>query len=134
MQITLNRRAYLAATALSLLAGSALVQAAPSPFTAAQATSGAATYKAQCAMCHGSTLNNGGAPKLAGAAFLKKWSSNSEDDLYYIMSTTMPQTNPGGLKTSQYESVLSYILQKNGFKPGKVALSSANLKKYNFSK
>ena len=47
-------------------------------------------------MCHGSALNNGGAPKLAGPAFLKKWGGNSEDDLFYIMSTTMPQTNPGG--------------------------------------
>lgn len=129
-----HRRRYLVVTTLGLIAVGGMAGSTPSPFTTTQATSGAATYKAECAMCHGPALNNGGAPKLAGPVFLKKWSGNSEDDLYYIMSTTMPQTHPGALKTSQYENVLAYILQKNGFKPGKAALSSSNLKKYNLSK
>ena len=104
------------------------------PFTAAQAAAGAKTYKASCAMCHGDKLSNGGAPKLAGAAFLTKWDSNSLDDLHYIMSTTMPQTAPGSLKPEQYLNLTTYILQQNGAKPGKVAFKATDLKKYEITK
>lgn len=118
---------------LSLLCASSAQGAAPA-FTTEQATQGAAVYKAQCAMCHGAKLNNGGAPKLMGAEFLKKWNTNTVDDFHYITSTTMPQTNPGGLKEAEYVNVISYILQQNGFKAGKVALKVADMKKYSMKK
>jgi len=104
------------------------------PFTKAQAALGAKTYKADCAMCHGTKLNNGGAPKLAGDVFLKKWASNTLDDFHYIMSTTMPQTAPGSLKPEQYLAITTYILQENGVKPGKTEFKADDLKKYNFKK
>ena len=120
---------------LGLAVFSALAGAANTPpFTTAQATQGGATYKAQCALCHGSALNNGGAPHLKGADFLKKWGKNSLDDFHYLMSTTMPQTNPGGLKPAQYLSLVTYVLQQNGYKPGKTALTAADLKKYTVGK
>ena len=119
--------AILTLTALPALA------AAPT-YTTAQATQGAATYKSQCAMCHGSTLDNGGAPKLVGDNFKKKWSGHTVDDFHYIMSTTMPQTNPGGLKPAQYVNLVAYVLQKNGYKPGKTALTAATLKSATFNK
>ncbi|MFC4454409.1 c-type cytochrome [Deinococcus sonorensis] len=109
-------------------------QAATPAYTKAQATQGAAVDKAQCALCHGSTLQNGGAPKLAGSAFLLKWGSNSLDDFHSIMSTTMPQTHPGALKPEQYINLVAYVLQQNGFKPGTTALKAANLKQYTFRK
>jgi mono/diheme cytochrome c family protein len=90
-------------------------------YTKAQAVQGASLYKTNCAMCHGSALNNGGAPKLAGPEFL-----------HYIMSTTMPQTKPGGLKPDQYLSLIAYVLQKNGYKAGTTALKATNLKQYTF--
>jgi len=108
--------------------------AATPAYTTAQATQGATIYKAQCAMCHGSTLNNGGAPKLAGPDFMAKWGTNNLDDFHYIMSTTMPQTHPGGLKPDQYINVVAYVLQKNGYKAGKTPLNAANLKQYTFKK
>ncbi len=104
------------------------------PFTKAQATSGAKIYKASCAMCHGDKLSNGGAPKLAGDVFLKKWANNSLDDFHYIMHTTMPQTAPGSLKDEEYIDVTTYVLQVNGAKPGKTAFKESDLKKYNFKK
>ncbi|WP_407571670.1 c-type cytochrome [Deinococcus altitudinis] len=107
---------------------------AAAPYTKAQATQGAVTYKAQCAMCHGSALNNGGAPKLAGPEFLKKWGSNTLDDFHYIMSTTMPQTKPGGLKPAEYINLVAYVLQKNGYKAGTAPLTASNLKKSTFKK
>jgi mono/diheme cytochrome c family protein len=117
---------------LSMALGSAF--AAVPTYTTAQATQGAATYKAQCAMCHGSTLQNGGAPKLAGSAFLAKWGTNNLDDFHYIMSTTMPQTKPGALKPAEYINLVAYVLQKNGYKAGKAPLTAANLKQYTFKK
>ena len=111
-------------------AGSAF---ATTPFyTKAQAAQGAGLYKTSCAMCYGSALNNGGAPKLAGPEFLKKWGPNTVDDFHYIMSTTMPQTKPGGLKPEQYLSLVAYVLQKNGYKAGSTALKATNLKQYTF--
>ncbi|WP_181392066.1 c-type cytochrome [Deinococcus irradiatisoli] len=104
------------------------------PFTKDQATAGAKIYKANCAMCHGDKLNNGGAPKLAGDVFLKKWGSNSLDDFHYIMHSTMPQTAPGSLKDEEYLNVLTYILQVNGAKPGKTAFKASDLKLYNLKK
>ncbi|WP_161884076.1 c-type cytochrome [Deinococcus alpinitundrae] len=123
----------------TLIAHAATTAPAPAsylkaPFTKAQAAAGAKTYKASCAMCHGDKLNNGGAPKLAGDAFLKKWASNTLDDFHYIMSTTMPQTAPGSLKPEQYLAITTYILQVNGVKPGKTEFKAADLKKYNFKK
>lgn len=112
--------------------GSAL--AATPTYTAAQASSGAAVFKAQCAACHGPKLNNGGAPHLAGADFIKKWSPNTLDDFYYLMSTTMPQTHPGALAEAQYTNTLAYILQQNGFKASTKPLSSKNLKQLSFKK
>ena len=120
----------LGAALFSALAGAANTP----PYSAQQATQGAATYKAQCALCHGSTLDNGGAPHLKGANFLKKWGKNSLDDFHYVMSTTMPQTNPGGLKPAEYLNLVTYVLQQNGFKVGKTALTAADLKKYTLTK
>jgi len=122
---------------LSVLVVLGLVSSAlakPPAFTKAQATAGGTVYKLQCAACHGTTLNNGGAPKLAGPQFLKKWATNTVDDFHFIMSSTMPMTKPGGLKESEYLSVLAYVLQSNGFKPGTTALAAKNLKAYTFTK
>lgn len=119
---------------LVILGLASFAAAKPPAFTKAQATAGATVYKLQCAACHGSTLNNGGAPKLAGPQFLKKWASNTVDDFHFIMSSTMPMTKPGALKESEYLNVLAYILQTNGFKPGTTALATKNLKAYTFVK
>lgn len=117
---------------LLLLAGPAL--AATPQYTKAQATAGAKTYAAQCAMCHGAKLSNGGAPKLAGPMFFQKWATNNLDDFHFITSTTMPQTKPGGLKEAEYLNVIAYILQVNGFKPTARALAVKDLKSYTFKK
>ena len=121
-------------SALAVAAAATTAAGTTPTFTAAQATKGAATYKAQCAACHGSKLDNGGAPKLSGSAFLKKWGGNTLDDFHYIMSTTMPQTHPGGLKPEEYLNIEAYVLQQNGFKAGDTALKLADLKSETFEK
>ena len=115
---------------LSLVSGA--LAAAP-PFTAAQATAGDKVYTANCQSCHGNKLQGGAGPALAGKAFLQKWSSHKLDDLYYIIHSQMPLSAPGSLSDTQYLDVTTFILQKNGAKPGKKSLTAAALKKTNVS-
>lgn len=99
-------------------------------FTQAQATQGKAVYTGNCAGCHGVKLQGGVGPALSGSAFAGRWENGGKtvDDLYYIIHTQMPLNAPGSLSEAQYLSVTAYILQQNGYKPGKTVLSSKNLK------
>lgn len=96
-------------------------------FTAQQASQGKATYDAQCAVCHGTSLQGQAGPALKGSEFATKWQKNSLEDLYRIMSTTMPLNNPGGLSEAQYLNILTYILQSNGHKATSTPLARAEL-------
>ena len=121
----------LAPVALALLVA-ATVRAQPSaaqttsgPYTAAQATAGAALYTAQCSMCHGDKLEGISGPALAGNDFLSKWTGQTADDLRDVIATQMPLTSPGSLKPAEVMSVLAYILQQNKYPAGSVPLTPA---------
>lgn len=62
-------------------------------------------------------------PALIGDAFLKKWSNKPLDDLFTFEHTNMPATNPGSLPDDTVWAITAYILQKNNFPAGPVALS-----------
>lgn len=96
-------------------------------FTAAQATAGAKTFAANCASCHGAKLQGVSAPSLVGPA--SGLSTSDVHDAYTFISTQMPAGNPGSLSTKEYTDVTAFILQKNGHKPGAVALTPAIAKK-----
>jgi mono/diheme cytochrome c family protein len=121
----------LAPVALTVLIA-ATVRALPSaaqttsgPYTAAQATAGAALYTAQCSMCHGDKLEGISGPALAGTDFLSKWTGQTADDLRDVIATQMPLTSPGSLKPAEVMSVLAYILQQNKYPAGTVPLTPA---------
>lgn len=92
-------------------------------YTDAQATRGAAVYKANCASCHGDQLDNGsfGTP-LAGPVFLQRWRGKSLDEPFTIMTTSMPPDTPGTLGLAAYADVLAFILKENGGVPASVEL------------
>ena len=90
---------------------------APPPFTAEQATRGAAVYQGTCARCHAATQWQGG-------TFAAGWQGRRLSDFFDLVSTTMPQDNPGGLTQAQYVDVTAYVLQLGGFTSGGVALSA----------
>lgn len=93
--------------------GIAAAHAAPSgaPYTKTQATDGAALFSQNCAMCHG-TPASGWAFSAAKLAPLRI------EDLFSTMTTRMPRNNPGSLSHKQYEDIMAYILENNGYPAG----------------
>src|SRR5262245_23385846 len=96
------------------------------PFTQAQAAEGGRIYTEKCAACHGGRLDDGAAPPLVGPRFLEAWTAAGRklDDLFFIRRTTMPKNEGGTLTPAQYAAVLSYMLERNGYRAGNSALST----------
>lgn len=91
----------------------------PPTYTGAQAQRGEQVYVAQCAQCHGDSLDNGQfASPLKGPAFRQQWGGQGLDAPFAFMSANMPPTNPGGLPVATYADVMAFILSKNGVAPG----------------
>jgi len=85
-------------------------------YTLAQAAAGAEVYKSTCARCHAST-------QWQGSIFAANWRDRRLSDFHDLVSTTMPQDNPGSLTPQQYVDVTAYVLQLAGFPSGVIALS-----------
>jgi alcohol dehydrogenase (cytochrome c) len=89
-----------------------------SVFTAAQAERGRRVYGTHCASCHGSDLQGGVGPALAGAAFLHKWSGKGARSLFTVTRTSMPRPAVGSLSAEAYAEVFAYVLSRNGLPAG----------------
>lgn len=112
----LGRFNHIAAIALSAmfvgwgLPASAADEALPE---GSQAAEGRHVYVAHCAQCHGDRGQGFIGPMLIGAEALLRYDTAAR--LYEFTSTTMPQTNPGGLTAEQYLEVVAYLLVENDF-------------------
>ncbi len=95
-------------------------------FTAGQAAKGRALFSADCAQCHGVNLQGISGPALRGAD--SNLATQSVSAIYTYVSTEMPMGNAGGLKADEYVSLLAFLLEKNGHRPGSAGLSVAALK------
>src|SRR5438105_581736 len=130
-------RAILAAAAALIIAAFAVRTEAQAPKTArdrvyseAQAGRGRAIYNAQCAACHGQTLQGDAAPPLSGDAFLADWGSEPLSELVNKIQRTMPADKPGKLTREQAADLVAVILQSGKFPagPSELAASEAALK------
>lgn len=119
---------YLASAALALLPGLHSITRAQSAvtsptFSAGQATAGKTLFDQQCAACHGSALDNGEfGPPLSGEEFLQKWGNHPLDEIFDLITLTMPPAAPGSVSGDQAATLLAYILQRNA-----VAISNTPL-------
>ena len=86
-------------------------------YTAEQAERGKDGYKAACAGCHALDYYQGPA--------MKPWDGAPLFNLYDVMATTMPQSNPGSLKRREYLDLLAYILSLNDMPAGGEELPEA---------
>ncbi len=111
-----------------LLFAGAVSAAGPGNYTRAQAASGAAVFSAHCSQCHGVNLEGQSGPALVGAAF-KKYvgKAGTAASLYDFISRQMPADKPASLSQQNYLDVTAYLLSRNGYPAGDVALSSNNL-------
>lgn len=125
-QIKISAIIGAAAIVFVLLPHHAGAQAAkPALYTGDQATAGAGVYQQACASCHGGALEGVSAPALKGAAFgdMSTAQSLTADSLLEVTASSMPQSDPGSLKPDEYNAVVAYILQQNGYPAGTVPLA-----------
>lgn len=84
-------------------------------YTEAQAARGERTFRQVCAACHDTG-------EFSGGRFRLTWVGQSAGDLFDVISTLMPEGDPGSLSPAEYAAVVAYLLQINGYPAGEAAL------------
>lgn len=84
-------------------------------FTAAQASQGKETFEETCVTCHAPT-------EFSGALFAFRWNGLTVADLFNLVSTQMPEGDPGSLQPGEYAAIVAYLLRLNGYPAGETAL------------
>ena len=79
-------------------------------YTTEQAARGREVYMEVCAECHALTWYSGDVVRV--------WTGQPLANLYELISTTMPESNPGSLSRKQYVDMLAYVFELNGLPPG----------------
>jgi len=92
-----------------------------------QFADGAASFQANCAVCHGANLQGESGTPLMGRTFLQAYGAGTAAQLYDFLSRQMPLNAPGSLSPSQYLDVTAFILARNGLPPGTAPLSAQSL-------
>jgi len=82
-------------------------------YTEAQAEVGEKLYADQCLLCH---------DKKYFRPVLKRWEGQSLSILFTVMSTSMPESNPGFMTEKEYVDILAYILLLSRYAPGETEL------------
>src|SRR5262245_28500135 len=101
-------------------------------YSTVQATRGQQIYQAQCAECHGKTMEGTSGPPLAGNDFLSSWSAQPLANLVGKIQKTMPFSQPGTLSRQQSTDLAAYILQAGKFPAGTTELNEAALPQITF--
>ena len=104
---------------LAAVSVTALGQAAPAAgktvndgvYTTAQAGRGLKIYSASCGICHDTV-------RFSDDKFFTDWAGKPLQELFDLISKTMPEDNPGGLKPQEYTDVVAYLLSVNHFAAG----------------
>lgn len=86
-------------------------------YTREQARVGEQLYAAQCITCH---------DKKYFRPVFKTWDGRTLGLLFTVMSTSMPESNPGALPRKDYVDILAYILKLNRYKDGESELDYQN--------
>ena len=82
-------------------------------YTDDQADAGEILYAEHCVSCH---------DKKYFRPVLKAWEGQPLGLLYTVMSTSMPESNPGALPRKDYVDILAYILSLNRYPAGDTEL------------
>ncbi len=83
-------------------------------YTEEQAQRGEQLNRDVCSECH--------VEEWFSDILLMSWSDAPLNAFYQVISTLMPEDNPGSLEPEQYADILAYIFKVNGMPPGPKAL------------
>jgi mono/diheme cytochrome c family protein len=86
-------------------------------YTEAQAEVGEALYTEHCLLCH---------DKKYFRPVLKRWEGQPIGIMYTVLSTSMPESNPGFLTEKEYVDILAYILSLSRYATGDTELDYQN--------
>ena len=78
-------------------------------YSEAQAETGEKLYAEHCILCH---------DKKYFRPVLKRWEGQPLGIMFTVMSTSMPESNPGFLSEKEYVDILAYILSLSRYAPG----------------
>jgi mono/diheme cytochrome c family protein len=92
----------------------------PATYSPGQAELGERVFNQTCAMCHARS-------QFVGESFVETWNDRRVFDFYALVRSTMPLTNPGGLKEDEYLALVSYLLKANHAEAGTDSLRSDTL-------
>jgi len=82
-------------------------------YSKAQAKTGEQLYKDNCILCH---------DKKYFRPVLKRWEGETISVLFTVMSTSMPESNPGFLTEKENVDILAYILSLSRYAAGDTEL------------
>ena len=82
-------------------------------YTKDQAKIGEGLYAQHCILCH---------DKKYFRPVLKRWEGQAINVLFTVMSTSMPENNPGFLSEKEYVDILAYVLSLSRYAPGDAEL------------
>jgi mono/diheme cytochrome c family protein len=97
-------------------------------YSKAQADAAKEPYLKLCSECHAFTVAALKQPKdlpLGDEPFLKKWEGRTLDELLTLIVTTMPNDGSAVVSDEEALNLLAYVLQQNGFAPGKAPLDKS---------
>ena len=88
-------------------------------YTAEQGDRGGALFKRKCASCH--------APNrfTDDQLFLTPYDGKPMSEMFEVISDSMPEDDPGGMKPDEYADVIAYLLRLNGFPTGQTELPAS---------
>ena len=92
----------------------------PATYWPAQAERGERVCNQTCAMCPTRS-------QFVGESFVETWNDRRVFDFYALVRSTMPLTDPGGLKETEYLALVSYLLKANHAEAGTDSLRSDTL-------
>jgi cytochrome c len=88
-------------------------------YTSAQADRGKTLFMANCAKCHGDSLQGEDqAPQLAGSNFMSNWNGENVGDLVDRIHSSMPADDPGKLSLASATDLAAFILASNQIPAG----------------
>jgi len=111
MKVLLLAATVLLASWAGLAAQPAAKSVKAGVYSEAQAERGQALYRPKCASCHAPN-------RFTDDLFYTSFAGKPLWEMFDVISDTMPEDDPGGMKPEEYADVIAYLLKLNGFPAG----------------